>query len=189
MTFDRRDRHGFFIDGALREPTGSERVEVIHPGNEEAVGSIPKATPDDMAAAVAAARRAFDEGPWPHTAPAERAEMLSAIADGLEKRLEELAWLSTAQNGMPITLARQSQGIEILRYYADIARDVVWEERRQGLAGTGLTGGGGRSDHPVERSFAVDEQTALSLACGLHRCREAVPGDAVGHLRARRGAR
>ncbi|EKF21623.1 aldehyde dehydrogenase family protein [Mycolicibacterium hassiacum DSM 44199] len=138
MTFDRRDRHGFFIDGALREPTGSERVEVIHPGNEEAVGSIPKATPDDMAAAVAAARRAFDEGPWPHTAPAERAEMLSAIADGLEKRLEELAWLSTAQNGMPITLARQSQGIEILRYYADIARDVVWEERRQGLAGTGL---------------------------------------------------
>jgi len=138
MTFDRRDLDGFFIDGAIRPAGSTERVDVVHPANEEIVGSVPKATPDDMAAAIAAARRAFDEGPWPNTPPAERAEILAAIADGLDKRIDELAWLSTAQNGMPITLARQSQGLELLRFYADIAKDVPWEERRQGLAGTGL---------------------------------------------------
>src|SRR5437867_3327073 len=124
MTFDRRDIDGFFIDGAMRAASSDERVDVVHPANEEIVGSVPKATPDDMAAATAAARRAFDEGPWPRTPPAERAEMLAAIADGLEKRTEELAWLSTAQNGMPISLARQSQGLELVRFYADIAKDV-----------------------------------------------------------------
>jgi aldehyde dehydrogenase (NAD+) len=138
MTFDRRDIDGFFINGAMRAPSSTDRVEVVHPADEEIVGSVPKATPDDMAAATAAARRAFDEGPWPHTPPAERADMLAAIADGLEKRLEELAWLSTAQNGMPISLARQSQGLELLRFYADIAKDVPWEERRRGLSGVGL---------------------------------------------------
>ena len=138
MAFDRRDVDGFFIDGSLQAPSSTDRVNVVHPANEEIVGSVPKATPDDMAAATAAARRAFDEGPWPHTPPAERAEMLGAIADGLEKRIDELAWLSTAQNGMPITLARQSQGIELLRFYADISKDVPWEERRRGLSGTGL---------------------------------------------------
>jgi aldehyde dehydrogenase (NAD+) len=138
MTFDRRDVNAFFIDGSMRAPCSTERVDVIHPANEEVVGSVPMSTPEDMAAAIAAARRAFDEGPWPHTPPDERAEMLRAIADGLDKRLEELAWLSTAQNGMPISLARQSQGLELLRFYADIATDVPWEERRQGLSGTGL---------------------------------------------------
>jgi aldehyde dehydrogenase (NAD+) len=138
MTFERRDVDGFFIDGAMRAPSSRERIDVIHPANEEVVGGVPKSAPEDMAAAIAAARTAFDEGPWPHTPPDERAEMLRAIADGLDKRLEELAWLSTAQNGMPISLARQSQGLELLRFYADIAKDVPWEERRQGLSGTGL---------------------------------------------------
>jgi aldehyde dehydrogenase (NAD+) len=138
MIFGRRDECAFFIDGAMRAPSSTERIAVVHPANEEIVGSVPKSTPADMDAAVAAARRAFDEGPWPNTPPAERAEMLNAIADGLEKRIDELAWLSTAQNGMPITLARQSQGLEILRFYADISKDVPWEERRRGLSGTGL---------------------------------------------------
>ncbi|MEB3071682.1 aldehyde dehydrogenase [[Mycobacterium] vasticus] len=138
MTFDRRDVDGFFIDGALRPPSSTERVEVVHPANEEIVGSVPRSTAADMAAAINAARRAFDEGPWPRTPPAERAEILTAIADGLDKRIDELAWLSTAQNGMPITLSRQSQGIELLRFYADHVDEVAWEQRRQGLAGTGL---------------------------------------------------
>jgi len=138
MTFERRDLDGFFIDGALRPPTSTDRVEVVHPANEEIVGSVPRSTPEDMTAAATAARRAFDEGPWPRTSPAERAEMLTAIADGLEKRLDELAYLSTAQNGMPIMLSRQSQGIELLRFYADVANDFPWEERRQGLSGAGL---------------------------------------------------
>jgi len=138
MTLDRRDVDGFFIEGAMRPATSTERVVVIHPADEEIVGSVPKSTPEDMTAAIAAARRAFDEGPWPHTSPAERAEMLIAIADRLEKRLDELAWLSTAQNGMPITLARQSQGLELLRFYAALANDVPWEERRHGMSGDGL---------------------------------------------------
>jgi len=138
MTFDRRDIDGFFINGALRAPSSNERIDVIHPANEEVVGSVPKSTPDDMVAAVDAARRAFDDGPWPRTPPQERAEMLRAIADGMEKRVDDLAWLSTAQTGMPIALARQSHGLELLRFYAALANDVPWEERRRGMSGDGL---------------------------------------------------
>jgi aldehyde dehydrogenase (NAD+) len=137
-TIQRRDEDAFFIDGAMRVPVSAERVQVVHPANEEVVGSVPLSTTEDMDAAVAAARRAFDEGPWPKTPPTERAEMLRALADGLEKRIEELSWLSTAQAGMPIGLARQSQGLELLRFYADIAHNVAWEERRRGFSGTGL---------------------------------------------------
>lgn len=138
MAFDRRDESGFFIDGQLRLPTSPHRVAVIHPGDEEEVGSVPLATATDMDAAISAARTAFDDGPWPQMPAAERAEVLRAIADGMEKRLEELAWLTTAQNGMPIALARQSQGVELMRFYAELAAEVPWEEHRQGLSGTGL---------------------------------------------------
>jgi aldehyde dehydrogenase (NAD+) len=138
MTFERRDETSFFIDGKFRAPSSSERINVIHPADEQIVGSIPWSTNDDMDAAIMAARRAFDEGPWPRTSPADRAGMLRAIAEGLDKRFDELASLCTAQNGMPISLARQSQGFELLHFYADLAEQVAWEDRRKGMSGTGL---------------------------------------------------
>ena len=49
------------------------------PHTEEVIGRVPEGTEADIDAAVAAARRAFDEGPWPRMAPAERAEIVDTI--------------------------------------------------------------------------------------------------------------
>ena len=61
------------------EATGS--IEVINPATEEVIGRVPEATPKDAVRAIEAARRAFDEGPWPYTKPAERAAALVRMAE------------------------------------------------------------------------------------------------------------
>ena len=54
-------------------PTGSEVIEVISPATEEVIGQVPHAPPPTSTVAVAAARKAFDDGPWPHMTPVDRA--------------------------------------------------------------------------------------------------------------------
>ena len=65
-----------FIGGKWTTPAGSDRISVVSPATEETVGSVPAVTNADVDAAVAAARDAFDSGPWPSTPPLERAEVL-----------------------------------------------------------------------------------------------------------------
>ena len=58
--------HGqLFIGGELTDPLGQDVIEVISPHTEEVIGRVPHASTADVDRAVAAARRAFDEGPWP----------------------------------------------------------------------------------------------------------------------------
>ena len=63
------DRDTFFIDGEWAAPAGGELLEVVSPHTEEVVATVPEGTMADIDAAVAAARRAFDEGPWPRMSP------------------------------------------------------------------------------------------------------------------------
>src|SRR5262245_29351594 len=69
------DRRALFIGGEWVEPAAAERFGVVSPATEEVVGHVPLAETADVDRAVAAARLAFDEGPWPRTTPAERAEI------------------------------------------------------------------------------------------------------------------
>ena len=127
-----------FIAGMWVEPAGSGTIEVVSPHTEQVVGRVPHATPADVDRAVAAARAAFDEGPWPRMAPAERAEVVTRIKDGLLARHQELAELVSRQNGSPIAFAVRGQALSAVATIAAslaAAARLVWEEERPGLTG------------------------------------------------------
>ena len=67
------DKDAFFIDGGWAAPASADTIEVISPHSEQVVATVPEGTPADIDAAVAAARNAFDHGPWPRMTP-ERAD-------------------------------------------------------------------------------------------------------------------
>ena len=78
-----------------------------------------------MDRAVAAAREAFDHGPWPRLTFAERAAVIGRLAEIYAARQAEMAALITEEMGSPITfsnLAQAPQPLEMLQYYADSAR-------------------------------------------------------------------
>ena len=70
--FDIRYPDRLYIGGEWVAPAGSAMLEVICPSNERRVGRVPEASTTDIDRAVAAARHAFDHGPWPRMTPAER---------------------------------------------------------------------------------------------------------------------
>ncbi|ALG83233.1 aldehyde dehydrogenase [Gordonia phthalatica] len=128
-----------FIGGKFVPPASTETVDIISSSTEEVIGRIPATTTDDIDAAVAAARSAFDDPTgWSTWEPARRAEVLDRLADEIEARVEELTPLVAQQNGMPITLAHQLESAlpaGIYRYYAELARTTEFEEVRPGVLG------------------------------------------------------
>jgi aldehyde dehydrogenase (NAD+) len=78
-----RHADGFFIVGEWVKPSSDAMIDVIDSGTEQLFFSVAEARDADLARAVAGARQAFDEGPWPRLTRAERAEFLRAMAAGL----------------------------------------------------------------------------------------------------------
>ncbi|GEM31275.1 aldehyde dehydrogenase [Nocardia neocaledoniensis NBRC 108232] len=115
----RYDSH--FLDGRLCPAHASESLDVIDPATEETFGSVVDGDAADVDAAVRSATSAG--AAWAATDPAERAELLRALADGFDKRAEEISQLVTRQNGSPISIARamQSQVPLNYRYFAGLA--------------------------------------------------------------------
>ncbi len=126
--------HALFIDGAWAKPASSQRLSVISPVTEEVLITTAEATNADIDAAVAAARAAFDTGPWPQLSPAERGAALIKVAEHLEKRLPELSNAWTAQVGAPISLTKYAaaQAPMLFRYYGELISSypVVQERKR-----------------------------------------------------------
>lgn len=91
-----------YIDGKHAKSSHDDRIEVVSPANEEIIGSAPAGTAEDFDRAVAAARTAFDTGPWPRMSADERREIIRRAGQLLEPRTDELTRLVTAQNGTPI---------------------------------------------------------------------------------------
>ncbi|MCC6646119.1 MAG: aldehyde dehydrogenase [Polyangiaceae bacterium] len=133
-----REHDRLYIGGALVAPAGTGVIEVRSPATEELVGRVPDGTPADIDRAVAAARRAFDEGPWPRMSPGERGDVLARLNDALGPRVEELATVQSLEVGSPITFS-MSAGVSaatmIVSYYAELARTFVFDELRDGLLG------------------------------------------------------
>ncbi len=90
----------FFIGGEWVAPSSDATIDVIDSRTEELYYTIAEAAPDDMSRAVAAARHAFDEGPWPRLTHAERAEYIRALGAGLEERNDVLAQLWPRESGV-----------------------------------------------------------------------------------------
>jgi acyl-CoA reductase-like NAD-dependent aldehyde dehydrogenase len=88
-----------FIGGAWVEPSTGQEIVVVCPNTEQPIARVAEAVEADMDRAVAAARKAFDEGPWPTTSAQERAAMIRKLAAALQAREGELARAWTAQVG------------------------------------------------------------------------------------------
>ncbi len=122
-----RDR--FYIGGEWVQPEGRDTLEVVNSTTEEVMGSVPAGTPADVDRAAAAARAAFES--WSQTSPEERAELLGAIAMGLEERAEEIAALVARELGMPLPLSMMIQaGLPRMSFASmpEIMAETVWEE-------------------------------------------------------------
>src|SRR4029078_4187938 len=98
-----------FIGGDFVDPQGTDTIEVISPITEEPYARVPHSSEADVDRAVAAARKAFDEGPWPRMSPAERADIMAKVSGGLQARSQEIAQVITEQNGTPISWSIMGQ--------------------------------------------------------------------------------
>lgn len=130
-----------FIDGNWVAPASSDRFDVISPATEHPIASVPAASIEDVDRAVASARRAFDEGPWPRMPLAERIAIVERLKAAFESRRELLAQTITDEMGSPITFSRRMQAnvpILMLESFIDIARRYPFSELRQSATGNGL---------------------------------------------------
>jgi aminomuconate-semialdehyde/2-hydroxymuconate-6-semialdehyde dehydrogenase len=112
------------IGGEARPSESGEVFESLDPHDGSVVAVAPRGRAADAAAAVTAARQAFDEGPWPRMAPAERGRLLHALADLLEANAEELAALETRDGGRPIKIVGHydvQRAAHNFRFFADYA--------------------------------------------------------------------
>ncbi|MEC7763196.1 MAG: aldehyde dehydrogenase [Pseudomonadota bacterium] len=118
------------IDGERREASDGGVMDVISPLNGQVLTTIPRGTPEDASAAIAAARRAFDDGRWSGLAPAARKKVLLKWADLIEAHALELAVLGVRDNGTEIGMAYKAEPLSTvgtIRYYAE-ALDKLYGE-------------------------------------------------------------
>jgi acyl-CoA reductase-like NAD-dependent aldehyde dehydrogenase len=87
------------IDGDWRAATDEATFSSINPYDGRVWAHVPAATDADVDAAVVAARRAFDTGPWPHTTPLQRATLLRKFGDLIRSNADELARIQVLENG------------------------------------------------------------------------------------------
>src|SRR5690606_31870719 len=96
------------------------------------------ASPADVDRAVAAARRAFDEGPFPRWSPEERAAALSRLSQALQARGQAISDLIARQNGCPVQQSLMTQAFSatmVLDMFADMTRKYTWVDERVGALG------------------------------------------------------
>src|SRR5579871_189560 len=114
-------KHRMLIDGKWVEARSGETFEVEDPATQEVVAHIPAGDKADIDLAVAAARKAFETGPWSRITPRDRSRLVWRLGDLLELHADEFAELEALDNGKPVTNARRDdvQGsIDMFRYMA-----------------------------------------------------------------------
>ncbi len=110
-----------FIGGQWRPPASGETYATINPATEDESARVAKGDERDVDLAVQAARRAFDQGPWPRMAAAERARMLWKLADLISGNLDEMARLESVNTGKTLFDSGKVEipfAAEVFRYYA-----------------------------------------------------------------------
>lgn len=122
-----------FIGGEWIASTGDNWLVAINPASETEVGRVPAATREDMDKAVAAARGAFDNGPWPGMSLEERRAIILKAMSYLREHCDDIAYTITQEMGCTIS---QSLAVQVPRcfdiweYYAKHASDFPWKEIR-----------------------------------------------------------
>jgi acyl-CoA reductase-like NAD-dependent aldehyde dehydrogenase len=121
---------GLFIDGTEQPAGFRETFPVLSPGTGEVIAHTVNANEEDVNAAVANARRAFEGEAWRKMSERTRAKFVYKLGDALEKNLDELYELETLNNGRPTreTRAQLAKVADPFRYNAGLAlskRDAV----------------------------------------------------------------
>ncbi|MBP7337405.1 aldehyde dehydrogenase [Niveispirillum sp.] len=129
-----------YINGEWVKPEGEDHFDVIAPATEQLYLRVAEAGTGDIDRAVAAARAAFDEGPWPRLSPAERAVYLQAIAKKLTERAPDVAAIWPNEMGILHSLATAYAGTVggLYQYYAGQAARFPFEEEKRTFSGAKL---------------------------------------------------
>ncbi|WP_421733610.1 5-carboxymethyl-2-hydroxymuconate semialdehyde dehydrogenase [Cellulomonas sp.] len=122
MPADLPDRLQHYIGGAHVDSTDGSTFAVLDPVSNETYLHAAAGKAADVDRAVAAARQAFEEGPWPQLLPRERSRVLHRVADIVESRDARLAELESFDSGLPITqaLGQARRAAENFRFFADL---------------------------------------------------------------------
>jgi aldehyde dehydrogenase (NAD+) len=128
--------HGIFADGQWLEAQGGV-IDIVNPATEEIAFRSVAGSAADVARAVAAARRAFDDGPWPRMSIQERMDVIDQAMKPVADRSAEIAETQTVQMGVPITASRGMVGAAagLVRGYLAGALAMTWEYVRRDAAG------------------------------------------------------
>jgi acyl-CoA reductase-like NAD-dependent aldehyde dehydrogenase len=121
-----------FIGGHWVEPATDDVIDVVSPVTEEVIAQVPEASREDVDKAVAAARKAFDEGPWPRMTPAERAEALKRVRAEVLKRYDAMVESFTAEIGAPLPVSRlfHQNALDMWEDAATLVESYEFEETR-----------------------------------------------------------
>src|SRR4051812_37484948 len=114
-----------YIDGAWVPSSTGETLAVEDPSTQQTVATVAEASVADTEAAIVAARRAFDEGPWAGSSPAERLAVLRRFGDALEAHEEDFVEAVVAEAGCTVTLARTAQVKAPLVHFRDMVDRVL----------------------------------------------------------------
>lgn len=121
--------HEFYIGGQWIEPTTSERLQVFDSHDGSPCFDVAAAQPADIERAVAAARDAFDNGPWPRMSHTERADYMRALASVLRKRAPDIEAFWPRESGVLSKLAQPytERAAKEFEFYADLAENYEFE--------------------------------------------------------------
>ena len=112
-----------YVGGGWRLAGDGATRELFNPADGTPVAVVAEASATDAEAAIAAARRAFDDGPWSTTSAADRAALLFKVADAIDANRDELMRIDTLNNGKPLRETEYDaiDAANCFRYYAGLA--------------------------------------------------------------------
>ncbi|MGH3320527.1 MAG: aldehyde dehydrogenase family protein [Streptosporangiaceae bacterium] len=125
-----QSRDSFYIGGRWVEPSTDETIDVESPSTQRSVAKVPAGKSEDIHRAVQAAVAAFDE--WSLTSPDDRAAAIERVAEGLDKRKDEVAQTIATEVGTPLRIATSIQAglpLSVASSLPTITREYAFEER------------------------------------------------------------
>lgn len=114
-----------YVDGEWRSALAGDRREIRCPADGTLVAEVDEATAEDTSAAIAAAHRAFHDGPWPHTSARERGDLLLRVADLLERDKDAVARMESLDTGKRLVESEYDVDdiVSVFRYYGRVAAE------------------------------------------------------------------
>jgi 5-carboxymethyl-2-hydroxymuconic-semialdehyde dehydrogenase len=115
-----------YIGGSFRDGAAGGTFETLDPATNDPVATVAAGGPRDVAAAIRAARAAFDEGPWPRLKASERAAALRRIAAAIRAHADAFVGLEVADTGVPVSQTRglAARAAQNFDYYAGVVEEL-----------------------------------------------------------------